>query len=265
MVEEFLANGDRVIATGRSLTHRKEIFASLRELAGDRLVERDLDVTSPDQRDAFAKFCDETGIDVLVNNAGAGLFGAAEDCHEHQIREQFELNFFGTVFLTRRLLPALRKSRGRVFNVASVFGFMGFPLAGTYCASKFAIEGWSESLSYEVRPHGVHICLIEPGGYQTDFTASQSWGDGAGLESSPYTNQTKAYQALREKEAKKPATQDPRDVARGVVRLSNRRCPPLRKHFGKDATAAYWSRRLLPRPFYNWLFHFAFARMFPVR
>lgn len=257
MVEEFIAHGDRVIATGRAITSRPDIFARLKAKVGDRLIEHDLDVMNPEQRETLALFCEKLGeLDLLINNAGAGLFGALEDLSEQQIREQMELNFFGTVFLTRRLLPLVRRSYGRIFNFSSVFGFMGFPLTSAYCASKFAIEGLTESLDYELRPHGVRVCLIEPGAFKTDFTSNQLWG-ATPSAASPYWTRTKSYRELRENRMSSTDYADPALVARGVLKLSLKKNPPLRARFGRDAAAAYWLLRLLPVWFTRRLLHFA--------
>lgn len=178
LVKEFLRNGDRVIATGRNLSQRREILLDERVLAQGRLIEKDLDVTSDEQRQEFAKYCrQELGhVDILVNNAGYGVFGALEDLDEAQIRQQFEANFFGLALITQSLLPLLRHGKGRIINLSSVLGLMGMPLTSMYCASKYAVEGLTESLHYELAPYNVQVCLVEPGSFPTGFGAHLNWG-----------------------------------------------------------------------------------------
>lgn len=203
LVDAFLQNGDYVIATGRNIHSRKEIFEDERLKYKDHFQEIDLDVTNPDQvilaaDSVFKKF---GSLDILINNAGYGLFGALEDLEKEEIRYQMEVNFFGTVDVTRAFLPMLRKSRGKIFNFSSVFGFMGFPLTSLYCASKYAIEGLTESLRAELAPHGVQVCLIEPGGYRTNFGKNLSWSQKN--PDSIYRLQMKNYRELHEKVSKK--------------------------------------------------------------
>jgi short-subunit dehydrogenase len=199
IVEAFLENGDLVIATGRKLTNRKEIFETERMNYQNRLIEIDLDVTDKEQIEAAVNEVSVQGgnIDILINNAGYGLFGALEDLKEEEIRYQMEVNFFGTVNVTKAFLPMLRNTQGKIFNFSSVFGFMGWPLTSLYCASKYAVEGLSESLRGELAPHGVQVCLIEPGGYKTSFGNNLTWSQPH--SGSVYGQQFSNYQDLRQK------------------------------------------------------------------
>lgn len=254
ITEEFLKNGDRVIATGRSLTKRTEIFAEACRAYPKTLVEMDLDVTSIEQRQNFVLELtrQQITVDILVNNAGLGLFGAFEETSEEQIRQHLEVNFFGTVLCTQDLLPMLRTSRGLIFNLSSVFGFTGFPLTSIYSAAKHAVEGWSESLDLELRPHGVHVCLIEPGKFKTSFNDNTSWGNRrTSGNNSPYQVQTDNYRKLRQKNATQPPFRDPQEVALGIVRASHENPPPLRMTFGPDALGARILRALLPRELFR--------------
>lgn len=109
-------------------------------------------------------------IDVLVNNAGFGFSGAFEEMSDEQIRKEFDTNFFGVLNVTRAALPILRKQgSGHILNFSSVVGRMSFPTMGTYCASKFAIEGFSEALAGEIKGFGIKLTMIEPGAFNTDF------------------------------------------------------------------------------------------------
>jgi NAD(P)-dependent dehydrogenase (short-subunit alcohol dehydrogenase family) len=121
MTQTFLAHGDLVVATGRNLKQRREIFEEEREKFGDRLVEFDLDVRNEHQVLEVANIIEEkfSSLDILINNAGYGLFGALEDFSNEQIKEQMDVNFYGTVLVTRSFLPLLRKKKGKIFNFSS--------------------------------------------------------------------------------------------------------------------------------------------------
>ncbi len=263
MVEAFLENGDYVIASGRSIKERRELFLMARAKFPERFLEVDLDVTKKDEvQSALTTILGKVGhIDILINNAGFGQFGSLEDLSEEEIRNQMEVNFFGLVSVTRAFLPSLRESRGKIFNLSSVFGFLGFPLTSTYCASKFAVEGLTESLRGELGPHGVQVCLIEPGGYGTNFGKSIGWGTLAPM--SVYDVQVGNYQKLRERNAKKK-TQDPTEVSRGILKLSLEKKLPMRKVFGKDARVGHLLKTLVPDriyfPFMDVLYRTIFLR-----
>jgi NAD(P)-dependent dehydrogenase (short-subunit alcohol dehydrogenase family) len=112
----------------------------------------------------------ENRIDILVNNAGYGLFGALEDLTTKEIKNQFETNYFGAVRAIKEVLPTMRKQRrGIIVNVTSIAGVVGIPGECIYCSSKFALEGLSESISYELRPYGIRVILIEPGVINSNF------------------------------------------------------------------------------------------------
>jgi NAD(P)-dependent dehydrogenase (short-subunit alcohol dehydrogenase family) len=261
LVEAFLNNGDQVIATGRNLQTRKDVFEKERVGHKNQLFEITMDVTDKAQviaalMEVESKF---GSIDILINNAGYGLFGALEDLREEEMRYQMEVNFFGTVNVTYAFLPLLRKSRGKIFNFSSVFGFMGFPLTSLYCASKFAVEGLTESLRGELAPHGVQVCLIEPGGYRTNFGNNLSWSQTN--PNSVYLQQFNNYQVLhKEMASKKP--QQPVEVSEGILKLSKRSRLPMRKVFGKDATMSHLLRRTLPSCAYFGLMDKVFNKLF---
>lgn len=259
MAESFLTQGNKVIATGRNLTARTEILASLRERFGDRLIELNLDVTNKTEVElAVTKVTEQVGrIDVLINNAGYGLFGPLETTSEELIRHQMEVNFFGTVNVTKAFLPMLRESKGKIFNFSSVFGFMGFPLTSLYCASKFAVEGLTESLRGELAPHGVQVCLIEPGGYGTNFGESIGWVE----DGKVYENQIRNYQSLRKKFASSNP-QNPREVADGVVKLASRNTLPMRQVFGRDGRLSLLMRRTVPAGLYFRILDQLFKKIF---
>lgn len=252
LVDAFLKNGDYVIATGRSLNSRKDLFETERAKYEKNFMEVDLDVTQKDQVRLAAEFIEKKlgHIDILINNAGYGLFGALEDLEDKEIRYQMEVNFFGTVEVTRAFLPMLRISKGKIFNFSSVFGFMGFPLTSLYCASKYAVEGLTESLRSELSPHGVQVCLIEPGGYRTNFGKNLSWSQNN--PSSIYGLQMKNYRELHEKISKKKP-QEPNEVSEGVLKLSMKTNLPMRKVFGKDGMFSYVLKNYVPNCIYYFI------------
>ena len=121
--------------------------------------------------EAFEKIRDESSsIDILVNNAGFGLFGALEDLLIEDIKKQFETNLFGAIRTIQQVLPVMRNQRsGIIVNISSMSGYIGFPASSAYVSTKFALEGLSESLAYEVEPYGIKVVLIEPGVIKTNF------------------------------------------------------------------------------------------------
>lgn len=259
LTETFLKNGDLVIATGRNLNIRQDVFSVERQAYPGRLLEFPMDVTNQVEISELVKVLDKQvgGLDILINNAGYGLLGALEDLKEFEIRYQMEVNFFGTVNVTKAFLPMLRKNKGMIFNFSSVFGFMGFPLTSLYCASKHAVEGLTESLRGELAPHGVQVCLIQPGGYRTNFGNNLTWSG-----SSPeYRQQFENYQKLRSKLAsRKP--QLPSEVSDGILALSLKAKLPMRKVYGKDGKASHFMKSLLPSGLYFLMMDMFFRKVF---
>jgi NAD(P)-dependent dehydrogenase (short-subunit alcohol dehydrogenase family) len=246
LIPAFLGEGWRVIGTLRRAAERAESFKD--ELRDGRFRLHELDVTREEDRRAAAEVIGrEFGgrLDCLVNNAGYGVFGALEDVSEQQLREQMEINFFGLALTTRALLPALRNARGRVINISSVLGFVGMPMASLYCASKFAVDGLSESLHFELAPHGVGVAVVEPGAFRTNFSANQQYGERTFDENSPYAEQSKALKRYRERRASGRGT-PPDEVVNAVIKLATADRMPLRVRCGKDARSVYAMKRLLP-------------------
>lgn len=168
LAEAVLAHGDRVIATAR----QAESLESLGNEHEDRLRRRALDVNDAAACRAVlhAAIDDFGGIDVLVNNAGYGLAGAVEELSDDEARAQFETNVFGALRLTQRVLPHMReRGHGHIVQISSIAGFVASPGLGLYNASKFALEGFSEALAKEVAAFGIHVTLVEPGPFRTDW------------------------------------------------------------------------------------------------
>jgi NAD(P)-dependent dehydrogenase (short-subunit alcohol dehydrogenase family) len=267
LVPRFLDAGCTVLATMRRADSRKELFQAEAAKAAGRLFVINLDVTDGEDRRGVARLIEDRfsgRLDCLVNNAGVGLFGALEDVSEAQIRGQMEVNFFGLALLTRQLLPALRRARGRIINVSSVLGYTGMPLSSLYSASKFAVEGLSESLYYELRPHGVQVAIVEPGAFRTGFRDNLAYGENSFGPSSAYARQFAAFKRYREARETGPG-KPPDAVLDAVMKLAAAKRMPLRVRCGKDAKAGYAARRILPAGLYLAVLGKVFNKLFSSR
>jgi NAD(P)-dependent dehydrogenase (short-subunit alcohol dehydrogenase family) len=163
----FHTNGWNVIATMRSPEKETELAAL------DNVFISTLDVTDKlSIQNAVAAGIEKFGkIDVLVNNAGYGALGALEAATEEQVKQQFDVNLFGLIAVTKAVLPGMRQQRsGTIINVSSVGGRVTFPFSSLYHATKFAVEGLTESMQYELNPLGIRLKIVEPGGYKTEFS-----------------------------------------------------------------------------------------------
>ncbi len=168
LAEQVLAKGDRVVATAR----KPEQIADLTHNHPETALALALDVTDNNAAEvAVDTAIKQFGrIDALVNNAGYGLAGAIEEAVEDEYMPVFETNVFGLISVTRNVLPHLRKQRsGHIVNLSSIGGLIGSPGWGYYNASKFAVEGFSEALAAELAPLGIHVTIVEPGPFRTDF------------------------------------------------------------------------------------------------
>jgi NAD(P)-dependent dehydrogenase (short-subunit alcohol dehydrogenase family) len=242
VVTGLLDRGWRVFATLRRADERADLFADDKARHGDRLVVLPLDVTREADRQAAARALDVVGgsLDCLVNNAGYALFGALEDATEEQVRAQIEVNLVGAMLVTRALLPAVRAAKGSVINVSSVFGYCGFPLTTAYCASKFGLEGFSEALWHELRPHGARVHLVEPGGHRTSFSSNVDWSR---RPSQAYAEATRGYRAFFDRLRQKPGN-PPERVVGAIVDLAVHPSKTLRVRVGNDARAISLLKRL---------------------
>jgi NAD(P)-dependent dehydrogenase (short-subunit alcohol dehydrogenase family) len=196
-----------------------------------------LDVTDAEQTHAVVeRILDADGaVDVLVNNAGTMLTGFAEDVDDAALREQFETNFFGLVRLTRALLPAMRERRwGKVINISSVSGRRALPDHSAYCASKFAVEGWSESLRYEMIPYNVFVALVEPGMFPTTSIFDRNNRE-VEAEGSVHSKSRATLAAAKARMQKLLAGADPRTVAEVVAQIALDDQPRLRHPVGLGA------------------------------
>jgi short-subunit dehydrogenase len=197
----------------------------------------------------------EGQIDLLVNNAGSGITGAAEECSIAQVRALFETNYLGVVRVTNAVLPIMRgQGRGRILNVGSGLGLIPAPYSAHYSATKHALEGYSESLDHEVREFGVRVVVIEPGATRTSFEASTVLAD------TPLT----AYNASRAKylvafERAMAVAGTAKSVADTIVIAAREQTPRLRYPSGKDARQGAFARRFLPRSLFDKVLHKQFG------
>ncbi len=238
-----LAHGARVVATARNPARVAEAFPNTE----GRVLPLQLDVDDARQADrAVDQALKEFGrIDVLVNNAGYGQLGHFETVSAQDVEQQFRTNVFGLMHVTRAVLPAMREQRsGRIVNLSSIGGAVGFDGASLYCATKFAVEGFSESLALELRRFGIHVTIVEPGFFRTDFLDSSSVRYGES-ERGEYEEAARAQQSQYGAYSHEQPG-DPRRLAELIVDVCARGdSPPLRLIAGSDALSM--SRELLTR------------------
>jgi NAD(P)-dependent dehydrogenase (short-subunit alcohol dehydrogenase family) len=240
--------GWHVLATMRDLNRRGKLESAAKAAGVLQNIEfHALDVTNAKQITTLA---DEIGqrvtpLDALINNAGFALPGFADDITDAELREQFETNFFGATAVTRALLPQLRRQgSGHIVMISSISGRMGFPGVGSYAASKFALEGWTETLRYELKPLGIQVALVEPGAFETDiWTRNAKLSAGLLDPNSPNAARIPAWRSRVEGQRKKA---DPQVVADTIVAVLENPSPRLRYVVGTDAKAGLFLRKLLP-------------------
>ena len=221
-----LERGDKVAATARDTAS----LADLVEKYGDAVLPIQLDVTDREADFAAVKQAhDHFGrLDIVVNNAGYGQFGFVEELSEQDARDQIETNVFGALWVTQAALPYLREQRsGHIIQVSSIGGIVAFPNVGIYHASKWALEGFSQALAQEVAPFGVHVTLIEPGGFDTDWSGPSSR---RAEELPAYADAHAAIEAVRKTRWAAPG--DPKASAAAVLKVVDAEQPPLRVFFG---------------------------------
>ncbi len=246
---ELARNGYRVVATMRDLGRSGRLDEAAHS-AGirDRLDLKRLDITETDSIpgvvDGIVR--DHGRVDVLVNNAGFSSAGFVEDTMLSELRQQMETNFFGQVAMTKAVLPIMhRQKSGHVIQISSVAGRTPAPMLSSYTASKFALEGWSESLRIEVYSLGIRVVLIEPGDYDTDiWTRNVVIAKQAMDPSSPNRERSRRFADLVKSRAGQ--RRDPIEVARLVVRVAADPNPRLRHLIGPDAKIHVLFRTLVP-------------------
>lgn len=232
LVKALLSKNYRVAATSRKLADLEKAVGSDKNflpLQVDILNENDVDKAIRQVVDHFGR------IDVVVNNAGFGLAGALEELSDAEARNNFDVNVFGSLNVIRKALPYLRKQQsGHILNVASIGGFTGtFPGFGIYCATKFAMTGFSEALSTEVAPFGVKVTIVSPGYFRTDFLASTSLVVPQ-HEIKEYAN-VRESQRFHQEEMNNNQAGDPDKAAEVMIEVATQQQPPLHLFLGQDA------------------------------
>jgi NAD(P)-dependent dehydrogenase (short-subunit alcohol dehydrogenase family) len=232
IAQAALAAGDNVVASDLDGERLQKLYAGYAsQVLTARLDIRDAVRAQDVVAAALARF---GRIDVLVNNAGYGLFGAFEENEAAAIERQFATNVFGTFNVTRAVLPVLRRQRqGYVINMSSNGGFKGVRGASMYSASKFAIEGFSESLAQEIADFGIRLTIVEPGAFRTDFLDSRALQLGT-VPLPDYDEFRHSSQPVFEARNHMQAG-DPRKLGQALVQLANEAHPPLRFVAGVDA------------------------------
>lgn len=223
----FLKRGDKVAATARNLSDLDDLAKEFGEL----FIPIQLDVNDRNATFEAVKYAGASlgSIDVLINNAGFGLFGTIEEATEEEARQQFETNVFGLLWVTQAVLPIMRnQGHGHIIQVSSALGLTAIPTLGLYSASKFAVEGLSESLAAEVAGFGIKVTLLEPNGFTTD------WAGASSVQSEPM----KEYEEVRnafQKNAKPSDYGDPMATPPALLKLIDSENPPLRLFLGNIA------------------------------
>jgi NAD(P)-dependent dehydrogenase (short-subunit alcohol dehydrogenase family) len=237
--EAALARGDRVAATARNI----ESLAPLTARYGKQVAAISLDVTNKANVEAaIAETHAQFGrLDVVINNAGYGLFGAIEEVSEDEARAQIETNLFGALWVTQAALPIMRaQGSGHIIQVSSIGGVNAFPTIGLYHASKWGLEGFSQALAAEVAGFGIKVTIVEPGGYATD------WGGKSAIRATA----NPAYDAARAKIAEFRSSNvpgDPDATGAAILKVVDAQDPPLRIFFGAGGlpmTRAEYARRI---------------------
>lgn len=247
-VARFHGAGWNVLATVRKPDDAAQLqarFAGIRVLMIDLVdSERVAQVVG----DALAQ---TGGVDCLVNNAGASIIGAAEELSLDDFRAQMDLNLFAAIKLTQLALPFMRaQSAGRIVQVSSGFGRIALPMFSAYCASKYALEGFSEALAGEVKPFGIHVTLIEPGPVKTRFDANRREARGY-AEDGPYAGLYRAMRARLSGSHEQRAS-SAEDVAEAVFNAATATRPALRVAVGGMGVAAVLAARLVPDAVKSW-------------
>jgi NAD(P)-dependent dehydrogenase (short-subunit alcohol dehydrogenase family) len=244
-----LSNGDKVVVTARNMEDIKDIVQDNAEnalaLTLDVTKEKDITAVVNATIEKFSK------IDVLVNNAGIGYFGAIEESEDEQIKQMFDINVFGLAKMTQTVLPFMRKQKtGHIINISSIGGLRSFPGVGFYNATKYAVDGLSESLAKEVAPLGIKVTIVCPSGFRTDWAGRSAAN--SKIEIADYaTTAGKNKSDIRAYSGNQPG--DPERAALSIIKITETENPPLRLLLG---AAAYKGAKIkleeLNKDFEDW-------------
>ncbi|AWK04759.1 short-chain dehydrogenase/reductase [Flavobacterium crocinum] len=226
-IEALLKRGDNVAATSRTIEAYKDLTAQY----GSQFLAIKLDITDKEAVSTAVKSAKEYfgTLDVVINNAGYGVFGAVEEVSEKAVKDVFEANVYGTLWVTQAALPIFREQgHGHIIQLSSVLGVWSLPTLGIYNATKFAVEGFTEALADEVKDFGINVTLVEPNGYATDF------GGSSAVVSESIAAYDKVKEALGAAEGLLPEDYGkPEATVPAILKLIDSKNPPLRLFLGK--------------------------------
>lgn len=252
-----------VIATMRNLEKQIDLISQATKLDLQQNIKvQQLDVTDQGSIHNFQLFLNEINrIDILINNAGYANGGFIEEIPLEDYRKQFETNLFGAISITQLVLPYMRKQKsGKIINISSISGKVGFPGLSPYVSSKYALEGWSESLRLEVKPFGIDVALLEPGSYNTNI-----WEVGKQLAENQ-SDTTSPYKEYMDKIQKhinngNDTLGNPMDVANKIVEIAEARRTTLRYPIGKGVKFMIFAKKVLPWRLWEFLVLRSFKKM----
>lgn len=252
-----------VIATMRNLEKQIDLISQATKLHLQQNIKvQQLDVTDQGSIHNFQLFLKEINrVDLLINNAGYATGGFVEEIPVEEYRKQFETNLFGAISITQLALPYMREQKsGKIINISSISGQVGFPGLSPYVSSKYALEGWSESLRLEVKPFGIDVALLEPGSYNTNI-----WEVGKQLAKNQ-SDTTSPYKEYMDKIQKhinngNDTLGNPMDVANKIVEIAEARRTTLRYPIGKGVKFMIFARKVLPWRLWEFLVLRSFKKM----
>ncbi|AJG96351.1 oxidoreductase [Bacillus tropicus] len=252
-----------VIATMRNLEKQANLLSQATQLnLLHNITVQQLDVTDQNSIHNFQLFLKEINrVDLLINNAGYANGGFVEEIPVEEYRKQFETNLFGAISITQLVLPYMRVQKsGKIINISSISGQVGFPGLSPYVSSKYALEGWSESLRLEVKPFGIDVALVEPGSYNTNI-----WEVGKQLATnqSDTTSPYKEYMDKIQKHINSGSDTfgNPIDVAKKIVDIAEAKRTTLRYPIGKGVKFMILAKKILPWRLWEYLVLRSFKKM----
>ncbi|PGZ55757.1 short-chain dehydrogenase [Bacillus anthracis] len=252
-----------VIATMRNLEKQGNLLSQATQLNLLQNIKiQQLDVTDQNSLHNFQLFLKEINkVDLLINNAGYANGGFVEEIPVEEYRKQFETNFFGAISITQLVLPYMREQQsGKIINISSISGQVAFPGLSPYVSSKYALEGWSESLRLEVKPFGIDVALVEPGSYNTNiWEVGKQLATNQSDTSSPY----KEYMDKIQKHINSGSDTfgNPIDVANKIVEIAESKRTNLRYPIGKGVKFMIFAKKILPWRLWEYLVLRSFKKM----
>ncbi|MEK4742854.1 MULTISPECIES: oxidoreductase [unclassified Bacillus (in: firmicutes)] len=252
-----------VIATMRNLEKQVDLISQATKLHLQQNIKvQQLDVTDQGSIHNFQLFLKEINrVDLLINNAGYATGGFVEEIPVEEYRKQFETNLFGAISITQLALPYMREQKsGKIINISSISGQVGFPGLSPYVSSKYALEGWSESLRLEVQPFGIDVALIEPGSYNTNiWEVGKQLATNQSDSSSPYNEYMDKIQ--KHINSGSDTFGNPIDVANKIVEIAEARRTTLRYPIGKGVKFMIFAKKILPWRLWEFLVLKSFRKM----